>query len=145
MRTAIPFLLALAFFASPVQASDLTLRAGRLIYCTLEEPNFSSASAQAGEPTVCYLGQLREFGHTAFPRGSYLTGRLADYREPGRITGKGRQTPEAASKVTDTLRAMPPFGLFPFFGRLICCACPRADRTLCYGARCRLPCACLMT
>jgi len=89
VRTAIPFLLALAFFATPLKASDLTLRAGRLIYCTLDEPNFSSASAQAGEPTVCYLGQLREFGHAAFPRGSYLTGRLADFRDPGRLVGKG--------------------------------------------------------
>jgi hypothetical protein len=72
-----------------MHASDLTLRAGRLIYCTIEEPNFSAATAQVGEPTVCYLGQLREFGHAAFPRGSYLTGRLADYRDPGRLVGKG--------------------------------------------------------
>jgi hypothetical protein len=89
MRTAVRAFLALAFLISPAHAKDLTLRAGELLLCTLEEPNFSSASAQVGEPTVCYLGQLREFGHAAFPRGSYLTGRLADSREPGRIVGKG--------------------------------------------------------
>ncbi len=89
MRTAALALLALASLAGPLQAKDLTLRAGELLLCTLEEPRFSSAAAQVGEPTVCYLGQLREFGHAAFPRGSYVTGRLADSREPGRITGKG--------------------------------------------------------
>jgi hypothetical protein len=90
MRTAVvPVLLALSRLASPLQASDLTLRAAELLRCTLQEPNFCSAVVQVGEPTVCYLGQLREFGHAAFLRGSYLTGRLADYRDPGRITGKG--------------------------------------------------------
>lgn len=92
MRTATLALLALTFLASPANAKDLTLRAGELLPCTLEEPSFSSAAAQVGEPTVCYLGQLREFGHSAFPRGSYLTGRLADSREPGRFTGKAGST-----------------------------------------------------
>jgi len=74
MKTAIRTLLALAIIAGPAQASDLTLRAGELLRCTLEEPNFSSAVAQVGEPTVCYLGQLREFGHAAFPRGELSHG-----------------------------------------------------------------------
>jgi hypothetical protein len=91
MKTAVRAFLALAFLASPMHAKDLTLRAGELLLCTLQEPNFSAATAQVGEPTVCYLGQLREFGHAAFPRGSYLTGRLADYRDPGRSWAPHRQ------------------------------------------------------
>jgi len=55
---------------------ELTLRAGELLTCTLEEPNFSSATTEVGKTTVCYLFQMREFGHAAFPRGSYLSGRL---------------------------------------------------------------------
>jgi hypothetical protein len=91
LKVAIRVLLAFAFFASPriVSAKDLTLRAGELIPCSLSEPNLSSATAEIGEPIVCHIGQLREFGRAAFPRGIYFTGRLADYREPGRLTGKG--------------------------------------------------------
>jgi len=91
LKVATRVLLALALLASPVAASgkDLTLRAGELIACSLNEPNLSSATAEIGEPIVCHIGQMREFGRAAFPRGSYFTGRFADYREPGRIAGKG--------------------------------------------------------
>jgi len=85
-------LLALAlsiFSTSSAFSRELTLRAGELLICTLQEPNFSSATAEVGEPTVCYVYQLREFGHAAFPRGSDLSGRLADFRDPGRLVGKG--------------------------------------------------------
>src|SRR6267154_3237710 len=88
MKIAVRILLSLTLFAKPLQLSgkELTLRAGELILCTLSEPHFSSATAQVGEPLICSLSQLREFGHSAFPRGSYLTGRLADFRDPGRLT-----------------------------------------------------------
>ena len=72
-----------------LHAQEIVLRAGRLLKCTLEEPNFSSRTAQIGEPVICYTGPLREFGVSVFPRGSYLTGRLVDYRDPGRLAGKG--------------------------------------------------------
>ncbi len=70
-------------------AQEIVLRAGRLLRCTLEEPNLSSRTAQIGEPIVCYAQPIREFGRSVFPRGSYLTGRLVDYRDPGRLAGKG--------------------------------------------------------
>lgn len=91
MKVAVRILLSLTLFANPhtVSGKDLTLRAGELIVCTLSEPNFSSATAAVGEPLTCYLQQFREFGHSAFPRGSYLTGELADLRDPGRLVGKG--------------------------------------------------------
>ena len=91
MKTAAHLVLALALFASHlrVSAKDLTLRAGELVPCSLNEPNLSSATAEIGEPVVCYVGQLREFGRAAFPRGSYFTGRLSDFRDPGRIAGEG--------------------------------------------------------
>lgn len=91
MKVAVRLFLSLTLFLNPHRlfAKELTLRAGELLICTLQEPNFSSATAEVGEPTVCYLYQLREFGHAAFPRGSYLSGRLADFRDPGRLVGKG--------------------------------------------------------
>jgi len=83
--------VAVAFIAveAHAQSQEITLRAGRLLQCTLEEPDFSSRTTQIGEPTVCYLRPLREFGYSVFPRGSYLTGRFVDYKDPGRLVGKG--------------------------------------------------------
>lgn len=81
------FLLVLP--AISLAQDSLILRAGQLVTCTLQEPNFSSVTARAGEPVLCYLWPLREFGRSVFPRGSYLAGRLSDYQDPGRITGKG--------------------------------------------------------
>ena len=81
-----------AFFLAlvPAAAQDsLVLRAGQLVTCTLQEPNFSSVTARPGEPVLCYLWPLREFGRSVFQRGSYLAGHLSDYQDPGRIAGKG--------------------------------------------------------
>lgn len=76
--------------AANLAAQDsVMLRAGQILNCTLEEPNLSSLTARIGEPVLCYLGPLREFGRSAFPRGSYLAGRVSDYRDPGRLAGKG--------------------------------------------------------
>ena len=83
-------LFLLVFAATTLLAQDaLTLRAGQLVTCTLQEPNFSSVTARPGEPVLCYLWPLREFGRSVFPRGSYLAGHLSDYQDPGRIAGKG--------------------------------------------------------
>lgn len=70
-------------------AQEIALGAGTFLQCTLEEPNFSSRTAEISEPLICYAHPLREFGRLAFPRGSYLTGHLADFRDPGRFVGRG--------------------------------------------------------
>src|SRR5690348_14653961 len=75
--------------AASLKAQTLTLRAGRLIQCTLEEPSLSSKTASVGDPVLCYLRSAREFGRSAFPRGSYLAGRFSDAKDPGRFAGKG--------------------------------------------------------
>ena len=64
-----------------IQAQTLTLHAGRLLQCTLEEPSLSSKTASPGEPILCYLRSAREFGRSAFPRGSYLAGTGSDRRQ----------------------------------------------------------------
>lgn len=63
--------------------------AGTLLQCTLNEPNFSSATASVGDPVVCYLKTVQQFGHVVLPRGSYLEGHLAAEKDPGHFWGKG--------------------------------------------------------
>jgi hypothetical protein len=79
------FLLSLVI---PAAAKDL-IPAGTVIYCIMDEPNFSSKTAQVGDPVLCNLGPLRSFGHSVFPRGAQLSGHLQDYKDPGHLWGKG--------------------------------------------------------
>jgi hypothetical protein len=74
---------------SSAMAQDILVPAGTLIRCTLDEPNFSSATADIGDPVICHLNSLREFGQSVFPRGSYLGGHLEADKEPGHFVGKG--------------------------------------------------------
>jgi hypothetical protein len=55
----------------------------------MDEPNFSSKTAQVGDPVLCNLGPLGAFGHSIFPRGAQLSGHLQDYKNPGHFWGKG--------------------------------------------------------
>jgi len=83
------FLLPLIFsIPTPAVAKDL-VPAGTIITCILDEPNFSSKTAQVGDPVLCSLGPLRSFGHMVFPRGAQLSGHLQDYKNPGHFWGKG--------------------------------------------------------
>lgn len=79
----------LLVLAATVQAQDLLVPAGTLLQCTLEEPNFSSATASVGDPVLCHLKSFQEFGRTVFPRGSMLAGHLEADKEPGHFVGKG--------------------------------------------------------
>ena len=71
------------------KAQDILVPAGTLLRCTLDEPEFSSKTADIGDPVVCHLAALRQFGKTVFPRGSYLGGHLEADKEPGHFVGKG--------------------------------------------------------
>jgi hypothetical protein len=71
------------------RAQEVVVPAGTLIHCTLDEPNFSSATAEVGDPVLCHLSSLQQFGRTVFPRGSYLQGHLEAAKEPGHFVGKG--------------------------------------------------------
>jgi hypothetical protein len=70
-------------------ARDVVLPAGTLLQCTLNEPNFSSATVDVGDPVLCHLRGITEFGQQAFPRGSYLVGHLEAAKDPGHFWGKG--------------------------------------------------------
>ena len=83
--------LAIFVFGLTLSASarEVVLPAGTLLQCTLNEPNFSSATAAVGDPVLCHLRGLTEFGQQAFPRGSYLVGHLESEKDPGHFFGKG--------------------------------------------------------
>jgi hypothetical protein len=81
--------LTLLTLCAAANAHDVVLPAGTLLQCTLDEPNFSSKTVAVGDPVVCHLHGITEFGQQAFPRGSYLVGHLEDDKEPGHFFGKG--------------------------------------------------------
>src|SRR5712691_3519622 len=83
------FLLVFLGLQASTKAQDILVPAGTLLRCTLDEPNFSSATADIGDPVICHLNGLREFGQNVFPRGSYLGGHLEADKEPGHFVGKG--------------------------------------------------------
>ena len=68
---------------------DLLIPAGTLLQCTMNEPDFSSATATVGDPVLCHLRSQQEFGRVLFPRGSMLGGHLEAAKEPGHFVGKG--------------------------------------------------------
>ena len=75
--------------AQAIHAQDLLVPAGTLLQCTMDEPNFSSATAAIGDPVLCHLRTMQEFGRPVFPRGSMLGGHLEADKEPGHFVGKG--------------------------------------------------------
>jgi hypothetical protein len=80
---------ALLVSATAIRAQDQLVPAGTLMQCTLNEPNFSSATAAIGDPVLCHLRTMQEFGRPLFPRGSMLGGHLEADKEPGHFIGKG--------------------------------------------------------
>ena len=84
------FALLLSFgVEQSVRAQAVLVPAGTLLRCTVDEPNFSPATADVGDPILCPLKGVQEFGRVAFPRGSYLEGHLEADHEPGHFWGKG--------------------------------------------------------
>lgn len=81
--------MALLVSAAGIRAQDQLVPAGTLLQCTLNEPNFSSATAAVGDPVLCHLKTTQEFGKPLFPRGSMLGGHLEAEKEPGHFVGKG--------------------------------------------------------
>jgi hypothetical protein len=80
---------ALLVLVPAIHAQDQLVPAGTLLQCTLDEPNFSSATAAVGDPVVCHLRTMQQFGRPLFPRGTMLGGHLEADKEPGHFVGKG--------------------------------------------------------
>ena len=86
---AVCLLALLSLLAVCASAHDMVLPAGTLLQCTLNEPNFSSATVAVGDPVLCHLRSVTEFGRQVIPRGSYLVGHLEAAQDPGHFWGKG--------------------------------------------------------
>jgi len=87
------FVTMLLVFARTVHAQgpahETILPAGTLLRCTLDEPNFSSKTAEVGDPVLCPLQGVLLFSRAALPRGAYLGGHLVASKDPGHFFGKG--------------------------------------------------------
>jgi hypothetical protein len=94
------------------QTKELTVPAGTLLQCTMDEPNFSSRTAHVGDPILCHIRSLTMFGRPVFPRGAFLSGRLAEFRDPGHFYGKGRLKLEFVSLTV-------PGGTFPLSAKVV--------------------------
>jgi len=117
------FLLPLIFsLVTPAAAKDL-IPAGTIITCILDEPNFSSKTAQVGDPVLCSLGPLRSFGHMMFPRGAQLSGHLQDYKDPGHFWGKGSLSLEFDRVI------LPNAEVLPLNAKIISAPHQRVDKT----------------
>lgn len=81
--------VAMLVCAPGVHSQDLLVPAGTLLQCTMDEPNFCSATAAVGDPVLCHLRTQQEFGKPLFPRGSMLGEHLEAEKDPGRFVGKG--------------------------------------------------------
>lgn len=79
----------LLLISDPHSLGEEVLPAGTLLQCTSDEPDFSSRTAEIGDPILCHLGAVVAFGRPVFPRGAYLAGHFQEYRDPGRLVGKG--------------------------------------------------------
>ncbi len=75
--------------ATTASARETVLPAGTLLKCTMNEPNLSSATIAVGDPVLCHLHSVTEFGQQTFPRGAYLVGHLESAQDPGHFWGKG--------------------------------------------------------
>jgi hypothetical protein len=81
--------VSLLAFTLSASARETVLPAGTLLKCTMNEPNLSSATVAVGDPVLCHLHSVTEFGRQTFPRGSYLVGHLESAQDPGHFWGKG--------------------------------------------------------
>jgi hypothetical protein len=88
-RTLLLVLLILAVTPLARSTDSEFLPAGLLLTCTLDEPNFSSKTAEVGDPVLCHIGTTTVFGRQVFPRGSSLSGHLQKASAPGHFYGKG--------------------------------------------------------
>jgi len=81
--------VALLLLPGSVVAKEVVLPAGTLMTCTMDEPNFSSATVSVGDPFLCHPRSIQMFGRSIFPRGAYLVGHLEADKDPGHFVGKG--------------------------------------------------------
>jgi hypothetical protein len=83
--------LALLILTAPFQghAEKQVIPAGSLLQCTTSEKHISSKTVDVGDPVLCQVNRFTVYGHQVLPYGSYLSGTFEEYKDPGRLVGKG--------------------------------------------------------
>lgn len=71
------------------RAADQLIPAGSTVSCRVAEGKISSKTTAIGDPVLCTLDPVEDYGRSVFPYGSYLAGRFEDYKDPGHLVGKG--------------------------------------------------------
>jgi hypothetical protein len=85
----ISMVVSMVAFAGTACAQDRLVPAGTLLRCVMDGLNSSSATSAVGDPVLCRLRTLEQFGRPVFPKGAMLGGHLEDLKDPGRFSGKG--------------------------------------------------------
>ncbi len=87
--------------SASTKAQDILVPAGTLLRCTMDEPNFSSKTADIGDPVICHLAALRQFGKSVrigFPDSDIpvpskiIAAKGYKVDKKGDIVGKGHPT-----------------------------------------------------
>jgi len=91
LRTFVFAILLVCFV--PLAAAQTTgeeiVPAGTILHCTLDEPNFSSRTAEIGDPVLCHTRTLAARGRFTVSQSADLAGYFQEYRDPGHFFGKG--------------------------------------------------------
>ncbi len=66
----LPLILLITSFTS--RAAETLVPAGSLVECTVSEPNFSSKTAELGDPVLCQAGLVEGAWGSALPYGTYF-------------------------------------------------------------------------
>jgi hypothetical protein len=82
-------LVGLVSLAAAQTPGEEFLPAGTILHCTLDEPNFSSRTAEVGDPVLCHTRTLAARGRSTFSHSADLAGYFQEYRDPGHFFGKG--------------------------------------------------------
>jgi hypothetical protein len=82
-------LLLLAGPAVSYASSEQLVPAGSLVQCIVSDAKISSKTTAIGDPVLCRLTRVEQYGRSELPYGSYLVGHFEDYKDPGHFVGKG--------------------------------------------------------
>lgn len=70
-------------------AAEQLIPAGSIVSCSVSEGRISSKTTAIGDPVLCTLNPVEKYGRSVLPFGALMEGRFEDYKDPGRLVGKG--------------------------------------------------------
>jgi len=89
MKRTLRFVSVLLLAAPLAGHAEQLIPAGSILSCSVSEGRISSKTTAIGDPVLCTLNPVENYGRSVLPYGAYLEGRFEDYKDPGRLVGKG--------------------------------------------------------